>query len=267
MAPGALGTLRPVPRRLRPPRGPLLRSAALLLAVVVPGALLTGCQTESGGAVEAADDARPATTTTTTTRVPDPTGGSLRAEVPAPDEAQAATNELFLFGDSVAVLLADDLAVALDAPMVVDAVDCRRLDAGFDGPCGGVPAGTEVASGLEDLAPAAENLDDPAGAAAVIILANNAALRADDLDEAMAAIPALPRVWWVTARVSGPAWQDPNNRLLAELAERDPRAGVIDWFAASEGQDWLADPVHPNDEGQAALAELVTAHIECDCTP
>lgn len=263
-----LGTLRPVPRRPRPPRGPALTTAARLLAIAALGVVLSGCQTESGGTVEAAEDAPLAdTTTTTTTRVPDPTGGSLRAEVPAPAEAPEAASEVFLFGDSVAVLLADDLALALDAPMVVDAVDCRRLDAGFDGPCGGVPAGTEVARGLDDLAPAAGHLDDPSRAAAVVVIANNAALRADHLDDAMAALPALPRVWWVTARVSGPAWQDPNNRLLAELAARDSRAGLIDWFAASEGQDWLADPVHPNDEGQAALAELVAAHIECDCTP
>ena len=44
----------------------------------------------------------------------------------------------------IKVLVADDLAASLDAPLVVDAVDCRRLDRGFEGPCGGVPAGIEA---------------------------------------------------------------------------------------------------------------------------
>lgn len=201
--------------------------------------------------------------------VPPPVGGALRADVAPPDDARrdALEHEVLLYGDSVALLVADDLAASLDAPLVVDAVDCRRLDRGFEGPCGGVPAGIEVTSGVEGLTPAAAMLDDPASAAAVVVIANNAALDGADLDAAMAALGALPRVWWVTTRVDGRGWQDPNNQLLADLAARDPRARVIDWFAASADRGWLVDNVHPDDEGQAALAELVSAHVRCDCTP
>ena len=201
--------------------------------------------------------------------VPEPVAGALRADVPAPDEPRPddIDHEVLLYGDSVALLVADDLAAELDAPLVVDAVDCRRLDRGFTGPCGGVPAGIEVSSGLDGLTPAAAMLDDPSTAAAVVVIANNAAVEADDLQDAMVALGSLPRVWWVTARVDGRGWQDPNNQPLADLAGRDPRAGVIDWFAASEGQDWLADNVHPGDEGQAAMADLIAAHLRCDCTP
>lgn len=210
----------------------------------------------------------------TTTRppvrtVPEPVGGALRAEVPSAGDPRrgAVEHEVLLYGDSVALLVADDLAAGLDAPLVVDAVDCRRLDRGFTGPCGGVPSGVEVTSGVAGLGGAVEMLDEPSTAAAVVFIANNAAIEAPDLDAAMAALAPLPRVWWVTARVDGRGWQDPNNQLLAELEGRDPRAGVIDWFAASDGRGWLVDNVHPGDEGQAALADLVAAHLRCDCTP
>ncbi|MFP5322436.1 MAG: hypothetical protein ACLGIC_11400 [Acidimicrobiia bacterium] len=238
------------------------RAGACLLALV---GLLAGCGADGA---ELAAPEEPATTTTTEPprSVPAAVAGALSTYVPAADEASADA-ELLLFGDSVAVLVADDLARELDRPLVVDAVDCRRLDLAFTGPCGGVPADEAVDRALDDLAPAVAQLEDPAAATAVVVLANNAALRADDLDAAMAALAPLPRVWWVTTRVGGRAWQDPNNALLVDLARRDDRARVVDWFAASDGQPWLADHVHPGDEGQAALADLIAAHVRCDCTP
>lgn len=265
-----LGTIRPVPAHL-PPRGPALAARRLVTSAALAVAL-GACGAEPGGTVAAGEE--PVSTTTAPERtVPAATDGSLRAHVPAAEPAEpvepteAAIGEVLLYGDSVALLLADDLAAALSEPLTVDAVDCRRLDAGFEGPCGGVPAGTTVASGLEDLERAAGELEQPSAAAAVVVIANNAALRAEQLDAAMATLTGVPRVWWVTARVGGRGWQDPNNQLLDELAARDERARIIDWFAASAGQDWLADNVHPDDQGQAALAELVAAHLECDCTP
>lgn len=246
-------------------RGLLRCGLATALAVAVG----LGAACAPGGEVTAERSSTTTTTAPPARRVPDAVGGALRAAVPPPDEPMAGgpEHEVLLYGDSVALLIADDLAMALDAPLVVDAVDCRRLDRAFTGPCGGVPTGTDVDSGVDGIAPAAELLDDPAGAAAVVVMANNAALDPDDLDAAMAALAPIPRIWWVTSRVDGRGWQDPNNRLLAELAARDPRAAVIDWFAASDGQGWLVDNVHPGDEGQAALADLVADHLRCGCTP
>lgn len=243
------------------PARPRLRLVAAL-CVLAAGACSSSVEV-------AAPEGPPPTTARPVRAVPDPVSGALRAEIPAPDDPRpgALEHEVLVYGDSVAVLVADDLAAELDAPLAVDAVDCRRLDRGFTGPCGGVPPGTVVASALADLEPAVAGLDDAGTAVAVVVIANNAALDAADLDAAMAATSPLHRVWWVTTRVDGRGWQDPNNRLLAELAQRDPRAGVIDWFTASEGRGWLADHVHPNDAGQAALADLVAAHLRCDCTP
>lgn len=240
---------------------PLAAGAAAAVAI----ALLAGCT-----ASDPADAAGGETTTTTTTppprRVPDPVDGALAVEVPALED-DASGGELLLFGDSVAVLVADELARELDRPLEVDAVDCRRLDRGFDGPCGGVPAGDVVAAAVDDLAPAVARLDDPASATAVVVIANNAALVAEDLDASMAALQPVPRVWWVTTGVAGRAWRDPNNALLADLAAREPRAGLVDWFAASDGKPLLADHVHPDDAGQAVLADLIADHVRCDCTP
>lgn len=244
---------------------PAARAARALGAACAGLALLAACGGAGGGRA-AAEQASTTTTTELRRAVPPPQAGALSTYIAAA-EAEAPDDELLLFGDSVALLLADELAVELERPLVVDAVDCRRLDLGFTGPCGGVPAGTPVAAALDDLAPATDRLEDPARAAAVVVLANNAALRAADLDAAMAALAPIPRVWWVTARVGGRAWQDPNNALLVDLAARDPRAAVVDWFGASEGQAWLADNVHPDDAGQAALAGLVADHVRCDCTP
>lgn len=187
------------------------------------------------------------------------------ADAPAGDGGEPFVGEILVFGDSVARLLVDDLARALPDALVVDAVDCRRIDRGFVGPCGGVPAGVARDSGLADLARVSDDLAR-AGVApdgAVVVLANNSSLLDAELDAAMATLGAVPHVWWVNTRIVGFGRQDPNNRALAALAARDPRATVVDWFAASEGRDWLHDHVHPNDAGQAAMASLVADAIEC----
>lgn len=249
-------------RPSRDPHGSRSRRRTLAGALAAL-ALLAACGQPTPERATPAEQAPPTTEARRT--VPDPADGAVRVAV-GPAEPETGDPTVLLFGDSVAVLVADDLAAELDGALVVDAVDCRRLDAGFRGHCGGVPAGTVVGASLDTLAANVAGVTDP-DIVGVVVLANNAALRAEDLDRAMTALDGFHRVWWVTARVSGPAWQDPNNALLADLAARDPRAGVIDWFAASEGRPWLADGVHPNDDGQAALAALVAEHVRCDCTP
>lgn len=181
--------------------------------------------------------------------------------------ASARPAQVLLFGDSVARLFGDDLTAAIDwdAELTVDGTDCRRLDRGFDGPCGGVPAGTHVTSGLDGLREAIDGGDR--FDAVVVVIANNAALDVDDLDEAMAVLADVPTVWWVTTSVEGRGWRDPNNALLIDLASRDDRARTIDWNTEAGGRDLLADHVHPNEEGQQVLAALVADHLRCGCTP
>ena len=238
------------------------RFAVFLIAGAIA---LTACDTASSEVTRAAV---PESTTSTSAVAPPPTEGKLRARVsgigtePAPDD-------VLLVGDSVMVLVADDIAVRVSSELHVDAADCRRIDMDVQGPCGAVPSGTVVADGVEALADQHADLASRGITpdVAVVILANNSSLSAERLDAAMAAVPDVPRVWWVTTRIDGFGRQDPNNAALAALAERDPRARVIDWYEASEDEDWLADHVHPNDDGQRALGRLVARHVACDCVP
>ena len=201
-----------------------------------------------------------------------PVDGAIRTRVDgaaAPEADGDAPEHVLLVGDSVLVLVADDLVERLPATLHIDAVECRELGDSTAGGCGSVPPGATVDSGIDTLTSMAETLaaDGVVPDAAVLVLANNSSVTADELDRAMAAVHDVPRVWWVNARIEGFGRQDDNNRLLDDLAERDPRAGVIDWFSASEDRAWLADHVHPSERGQAALAAQVAEHVLCGCVP
>lgn len=244
------------------------RTARAWAATLAGLALLSACGTSDGATVSPPPDTAPATTTAPFRTVPEPEAGGLQVHVPAP-EAAGDADAVLLFGDSLAVLVADDLAGVTTAGLHVDGIDCRRLDLGFRGPCGGVPDGVAVPAGVDDLRRGADRLA-AAGVtldAAVVVLGNNGALSAANLDAAMDALAEVPRVWWVTTGVEARGWRAPNNRLLEELADRHPRARVVDWASASAGNDWLVDHVHPDGTGQAALADLVATHLRCDCTP
>lgn len=233
-------------------------------AVLLLGA---GCVDDSPAVV---DQAQPTTAPTTTRLELAPSAGSLQVRVDGVGEPADEIEDVMLVGDSVMVLVADDLGHELDATLHVDAADCRRLDRAIVGPCGGVPEGADVTGGVEAVAEMTSSLaaEGIVPGAAVVILANNAAVSGSDLDAAMERIGEIPRVWWVTARVADHGYQDPNNDALFALEDRDPRAKVIDWFSASEGRaEWFADLVHPNDAGQAALAALIADHLRCDCRP
>lgn len=176
--------------------------------------------------------------------------------------------DLLFVGDSVLVLIADELAGRIEGTLHIDGADCRRLDRAVTGPCGGVPSGVDVDSGLDAVRAAVADLaaEGIVPDAIVLVLANNASVGRPDLDAVMEATAGIPHVWWVNTRIEGFGRQDPNNRALAELAAADPRAGVVDWFTASAERDLLADNVHPDEAGQAALAQLIRDRLRCGCT-
>ena len=246
-------------------------AASLLLLAACGGA-------GAGPATDRALDEPAAPSTTATTApvertVPDPVDGTLRTRIDAallPEQRPVddhAPDDVLLFGDSVSVLVADEVAAGISSNLHVDGIDCRRLDLAFVGPCGGVPAGRAVPTGVEGLADAMDELADEgiSPGAVVVVMANNAALRQDDVDAAMDLLADVPMVWWVTTNVSGRGWRDPNNELLADLAEGSDQVGLIDWYAYSLGEDWVSDLVHPNDEGQVALGGLIAATLRCGC--
>lgn len=228
--------------------------------------LLLACSPAPADLTRGGDPA--STTTTTEPPAPPPTAGELRARVHGVGASPSPDDVLFV-GDSVMVLVTDDVASRLSSTIHVDAADCRRLDIDITGPCGGVPAGTVVRNGVDAIEASITQLasEGIAPDVAVFVLANNSTVTASQLDDAMASVPDVDRVWWVTPRIVGFGRQDLNNDELRDLVERDDRARLIDWFAASEDQDWLADNVHPNDVGQRALGRLIAAHVTCDCVP
>lgn len=247
----------------------------LLVSILLLVGFVAACSTAPAGELERSVD-QP--TTTRVVAAPPPTSGELRAEVPGIGPAAGADvdpaladppEHVVLVGDSVLVQVVDDLARQVHATLHVDAADCRRIDRDVTGACGGVPAGSTVADGIEAMASVLADLtaDGIRPEAAVIVLANNSSLQAGQLDTAMRVLADIPRVWWVTTRIEGFGRQDPNNALLADLADRDPRAGVIDWYEHSAGEDWFGDHVHPTLEGEVALARLIARHLRCDCTP
>jgi hypothetical protein len=255
-----------------PASSPIARrsgAVASALLLVATCSLVAACSDADGAAEESRFPFEPeGGTVRTSVEAPvgtePPDGGEPSAEPALPGRSEEGLGRVLLVGDSVLVLAVDELAGRVHGSLDVDAADCRRLDLPVAGPCGGVPRGVEVDSGLGAISEALAASDPPDSA--VFVLANNSTLEPAGLDAAMEAAAGVPHVWWVNARIDGLARQDVNNRALAELAERDPRAGVVDWYGASEGQDWLSDGVHPDPEGQAALAALIDDRLRCRCT-
>lgn len=231
--------------------------------VTIATALALGACSPAPTEVERSDPEVPEQTLVLT-----PSTGQVRTSVQGLGENDAP-EDVLLVGDSVGALIADDVALRLSSTVYVDATDCRRIDREVYGPCGGVPTGVRVDSGVDAIEASMTELRSDAiqPEVAVIVLANNSSLTEEDLAAAMAELDGVERVWWVNTRIEGFGRQNPNNELLLDLARRDPRVGVVDWHGASEGEDWLADHVHPNEEGQRALARMVVGQIRCDCTP
>ena len=256
----------------RTPLVPALRLLAVPLSLCLA---VTACGSDVSTTSAAATSSTERTTPTGRGPSFEPVDGTLRVRVPAAgtadiaEQTDAAPDEVLVVGDSVAVLVADELAGALDAALYVDAADCRELGDPLPGGCGGVPAGTEVESGIDAIRSSLATLaaDGVVPDVAVLVLADNSSITTAELDEAMTAAAGIPKVWWVNARIDGFGRQDTNNALLDDLAAREPRAGVVDWHGASTDEDWLADHVHPNEVGQAAYARLVARHVECGCVP
>jgi hypothetical protein len=179
-------------------------------------------------------------------------------ETPAIDRPALAPadppNEVLFVGDSVLVSIEDELDQQGEVEADVYAVECRALESPAYGPCGSVPAGTTITSGLDALSEALVEHPDPD--AIVLVLANNSLVTDEAVDQAMALIPPDRPVWWVLPLVDR-EWEQDNVDTLRSAQKRYPAIGIIDWPALARGKPWLRDEVHPNDIGQQALAGLI----------
>lgn len=213
---------------------------------------------------------------------PNPAHESIPAGPASPDDADLVNPDqpvvqqrvdrggdytVLFVGDSVLVSVSDDLAARVDGNLVFDAVNCRQLGNYVSGGCGGGSGG--ISSGLDAIEDAMDEVafgDEPPDVA-VLVLVNNSSVTPEELDEAMELLAGVPRVWWVNARIDGFGRQDLNNLALEDLTRRNPRAEIIDWFSESDDPDLFRDHVHPNEEGQRRLADLIGDHLACDCIP
>jgi hypothetical protein len=100
------------------------------------------------------------------------------------------------------------------------------------------------------------------GSVAIIHLGNNGVFSAKQLDEIMGLLTDTQRVVFVNVNVPR-AWEDNNNKVLAEGLKRYPKAVLVDWKAASADQPDLfwKDGIHPRPEGAKLYASLIAEAV------
>jgi hypothetical protein len=92
----------------------------------------------------------------------------------------------------------------------------------------------------------------------VIDLGNNSPLDASVVEQIFRTLSQHPLSLVVNARVPRP-WQDGNNKLLAQMAEKYPQVHVADWYSASmDHRDYfVSDGVHLTYKGITAYVALI----------
>jgi len=82
------------------------------------------------------------------------------------------------------------------------------------------------------------------------------------LDSLMQLLADVPRVIVVNLKLPR-SWEEPNNRLLAEVVARTPNAVLLDWRAATRDKPELfgRDGFHLGLKGARFYAELVAAQV------
>lgn len=100
------------------------------------------------------------------------------------------------------------------------------------------------------------------GAQVIVGLGSNGPITDSDFDAMMQVLSGASRVVFVNVHVDR-AWQDPNNAVLANGAQRYPKVFVADWATlAAQNPGWFgADGTHLaiDGPGATALAGLVTS--------
>ena len=89
---------------------------------------------------------------------------------------------------------------------------------------------------------------------------SNGIVSADELDDLLEKLSDRRRVVLVTVHAPR-LWQDPNNEIFAEAAERHPNTTLADWnSAANEHPEWLyPDGTHVRPEYAYQYAAIVRA--------
>ena len=93
------------------------------------------------------------------------------------------------------------------------------------------------------------------GSPVIVALGGNGPITSMDSVQPLIEAAGERPVFFVTIRAPYP-FQDENNALMRQLAQRYPQVGILDWYKASEGHDeyFYDDGQHLTEEGREAYA-------------
>ncbi|MEX2588396.1 MAG: acyltransferase family protein, partial [Actinomycetota bacterium] len=100
------------------------------------------------------------------------------------------------------------------------------------------------------------------GDAVVIHMGTNGVIRQGQLEELMAMLADVPRVYLLNVKVSRP-WESLNNELLAANIDRWPNASLIDWkaVATQHPEMFYSDGVHLRPGGLGLYVEMIAGQV------
>ncbi len=162
---------------------------------------------------------------------------------PPPPPTIPAGRTVLALGDSV-MLGATHALQSLGPGMTVDAAVNRQVNVGI-----------EVLTYYRDFGLLADTI--------VIHLGNNGTFTAEQFDEIMTVLDGH-KVVFLTVKVPGRRWEDPNNQVLVDGVGRWPNARLIDWKGLSEGQpaEWFYDDqIHLRAEGALYYSSLIAEAV------
>ena len=118
------------------------------------------------------------------------------------------------------------------------------------------------ASALPDILK--EKLDQGVVSSIILVgLGTNGILTPEVIDHTMELATSKRNVFWLTDHVPTRSWQDTNNNVLRQQAQKYQNMHIIDWHqAVAPHQDWLYDDlVHPTPSGSEQYGILIAKNI------
>jgi peptidoglycan/LPS O-acetylase OafA/YrhL len=193
----------------------------------------------------------PAPTTTTTVATTPTTAASAGHATTTPSATAAPTTTVapapypptLAIGDSVMLGASDALAAQFQGSITVDAVVARPFD---DGVWAARYYRDEV--GLPDVV--------------IVHLGNNGYFTGEQFDTLMDVLRDVPRVIFVTTKVTQ-RWQDEVNSTLVAGAQRWPNVRVADWKGISQDHPeyFYEDLTHLTSTGASVYAQFLAAQV------
>ena len=150
--------------------------------------------------------------------------------------------DVVLIGDSVALTSYDELVAAFPHGLI-DAAISRQAQQALD-----------IYIDYRD--------QGVVGDTVIFSVGTNGALTEEILEDIVEAVGPDKTLWLVNNRMPDP-FQDENNRLIAECAERHDNVHVIDWYGYTAGHDEIFEPdgTHPTYASRYAFPELLVEAI------